>query len=242
MTKKPPRKKNPIPNNRRKVVNAFEQKLFQLDTQDLISEKRTCLGITIDDTGKPVYTKQVFSYPQLEAAAFDILKTIGFHRNEWLDVMIDYIYSNQFDKNVALKINPEKILCSITDERDEEFNKADHSCSALQKDFYKELKNREKSDYPIIIRVSPYAAIRDIHAFITENSKDIQSRQSKYVDPSVEIGKRRGSITRKRNYIIKKNANLPAVEIVKRVKKAGIDQDLYTENVRYIRSSKKKGA
>lgn len=74
--------------------------------------------------------------------------------------------------------------------------------------------------YPVVLRISPYASLRDIQSYISlVYSSEIKPIQNKYLDPSIKIGKIRSqnARVRERNRFIYENQRLPRRELMRLV-------------------------
>lgn len=71
--------------------------------------------------------------------------------------------------------------------------------------------------YPIAIRISPYASLRDIQEFVNKQFFLLEHLMNKYKDPNSKIGKLKGKNKgiQERNDLIWKNRKLPTREIFK---------------------------
>src|SRR3989344_8779676 len=69
--------------------------------------------------------------------------------------------------------------------------------------------------FPIAIRISPHASLRDISEYVRKYSRIIKEKQEKYKEKKIKIGqvKLRNRTTQERNDFIYKNQNLPIKEI-----------------------------
>lgn len=118
------------------------------------------------------------------------------------DVLSIYVFYNE----IEFPFSPNAYnLCTISDvlmEKEEPFSEE------IQKD--------DDRLYPIAIRVSPYASLRDILDFIKKTYKyHISELQNKYKEKGVKIGKvkARRSEVRERNSFIYENRHLPRRKI-----------------------------
>lgn len=123
-----------------------------------------------------------------------ICNTYGLDNDIWFDSLEKFVFKDELIKPLSLD------LCILSDN----LNSKD-----LSKD---EIKN-----YPIIIRISPYASKRDILNYIERTYSFINHFQENYRDRDIRIGKfktRNSYITERDDYIWE-NRNLPRREILK---------------------------
>jgi len=86
--------------------------------------------------------------------------------------------------------------------------------------FGKDFRDSDNMAYPLAIRFSPYASLRDIVAFVKATyAEQIAPQQKQYKDASVKLGslRRRKDNIKERNAFIYKNRDLPRRKIMQLV-------------------------
>lgn len=108
----------------------------------------------------------------------------------------------------------------------------------------KEIEEQDDLLYPVSIRVSPYASLRDILDYIQRIYKyDISHIQNKYKRDNIRLGKvrKKNDFIRKRNDFIYKNKSLPRKEIMKLLgAEFGVDKIIDVGLIGKIISEEKK--
>jgi len=135
-----------------------------------------------------------------------ICKRYGIHILDGLGIFEDYIFYNETDFAVDFDSHGLCITSDIPEEKEEPWSK----------------DVREFNDllYPIAIRISPNASLRDILDYIkTTYNYQISYLQKKYKNNNIKLGKfrKRKVSIQKRNDFIYQNQNLPKQEIMRLV-------------------------
>ncbi len=161
----------------------------------------------------------------------------GLYSFVWYDILRKYIFFNRIDFRGRIYSYSVFKLCKVVDEKQK------HKISLSPADWgyeteedikqYREtedyLKNREDEEFPISLRISPYASERDILSFIRRNFSDISRLQKRYNLKHIGIGKvkKKNSFIKERNDLIYENRRLPRIEIMRLLTdKYGADRTL----------------
>jgi hypothetical protein len=146
-----------------------------------------------------IFRKDLQTIKDIEKEIKSICKRFHLHYMDWREPVDELIFYNKYTLEYSL---PNSFnLCIVR---------------GPSEDFGKSFKESDDNAYPIEIRISPYAGIRDILDFIKKHSLLIKSYQRTYIDKTVKIGKerRKKSKVQVRNAFIYKNRNLPSKKIM----------------------------
>ena len=202
----------------------FQQKIQELRNRYSIPRN----GFTLNREEYKKYS--IFSIPdkwmyknnrtklnEIEKEVSKLVETYDLYELEWFLVFWHYLIYNKIlilDQNFPPPLFLYDFdLCLIRDEL--EWNNLLNN-SQYNPDTIKEIINGELKNFPIAIKISPYATERDILDFIKKNFKQIKSLQKKYQNPNIKIGKLRQKNVQiqKRNEFIWKHRNLPRKKIM----------------------------
>lgn len=152
----------------------------------------------------------------------------SLHFLDWSDVISEYLYYNKIEPIYNINSSNLCLLGNTIEEKKDPFNK--------------EIQKADDIAYPIVIRISPYASLRDILDFTKKVYKvAIKPAQEHYKDKNIKIGKikSKNQSIQKRNQFIYDNRDLPRKKIKELVSdKFKIDLDY--EYVGKIISEEKK--
>lgn len=125
------------------------------------------------------------------------------HHLDGMDIFDNYIFYTSMD----FPFSPNSFnVCMVSDLVEEK-----------KEPFEKETQNDDDKLYPIAIRISPYASLRDILDFIRRGYKyEISQLQNKYKEDKVRLGKFKAKkiIIQERNKFIYQNKHLPRRKIM----------------------------
>lgn len=118
----------------------------------------------------------------------------------WWDIVLEYINTGHYDREENIYAYSYDLL-DIEEVLDEE--------------------------YPVILKISPYANIKDIVSYINKNSKLIKRYQETHKKPEINIGKARTKSVSNlaRSDLVYENRHLPLKEIRKILLKNGYNLD-----------------
>lgn len=139
----------------------------------------------------------------------------GLYSSSWTEILLSYLFYNLAEMPSAdLGLSFSYNLCEISDlkyERDE----------LTKKPGGQKIIEGLNSEFPVAIRVSPYASRNDIVDFVTKNFSDIKKLQERYKKEAIKIGKVRPGDPKKalRNEFIYKNRDKPLKQIRKMLAK-----------------------
>lgn len=197
-----------------KILNYFREVVDSQSFQEFI--KRTKLKYKIPENGFTDSTKMYLFPPkgwvfennegkqtELENEIEEICKKCSLH---FLDdsTIKTYLFYGVIDFPVPEMSN----MCFAVD--------------LSEKPISKKIKKSDDSNFPIVIRISPYASERDILDYVKTTYKDVIYRlQKKHKIEEVEVGKfrKKNSEIAKRNTFIYENRHLPMMEIMRLVNK-----------------------
>lgn len=135
--------------------------------------------------------------PLFEESVFGLCEEFGFDSKNWMTCFRFYVLFNTFQ----LKQEYEYDLVIV-----HPYNE-------------KDVVRMERA-YPVVVRISPYASLRDIQSFVAAvYSEQIKPIQEKYAVESIKIGKIRekdGSV-QARNLFIHEHRHLPRRELMRAV-------------------------
>ncbi len=143
-----------------------------------------------------------------------LCKEFNLFDPRWYEITWNYLFYNNADTSLDLLLY-DYDLCEILDVPEESFIQQDPEFGNI----FKELDINRDYEFPVAIRISPYASKRGILEFIEKNSKFIKRIQEKY-KREIYLGKirKRNPLIQKRNEFIYKNRHLPKKMIVELVK------------------------
>jgi hypothetical protein len=132
-----------------------------------------------------------------------VSKKYNIHLLDGINIFENYI----FYKNTEYSYDSHGLGMCITDD------------VILRKEepYIQEIEEQDDYQYPIAIRISPYASLRDILDYVQRVYKyDISGMQNKYKKDEVRLGKvrKKNDFIRRRNDFIYKNKDLPRKEIM----------------------------
>lgn len=162
-----------------------------------------------------------------ESAQYELAEKFGFYSILWGSFFIACIFFDDIDIRVLPQFMFDFELCEVTDEKsqhEEKFTK-ENTGYKTEKELveYKEMRierrQNEDNEFPIAIRISPYASERDILDFVKRNFHEISDYQNNYKlnKGHIAIGKskRKNPKIKERNDLIFNNQHLPRREIMK---------------------------
>jgi hypothetical protein len=133
-----------------------------------------------------------------------ISKKYNIHFIDGINIFEDYLF---FNNTEYAHINMHGLGMCLTDD------------IVLRKEepYLQKMEEEDDFQYPIAIRISPYASLRDILDFVKRAYKhDISRLQKKYKKDKVRIGKirKKNSFIEERNNFIYENKDLPRKKIM----------------------------
>lgn len=138
------------------------------------------------------------------------------HFIDGIDIFENYIFYNS--KDYSMDIGGFSV-CIVSDIANEKVDP-----------YAKDIQDADDASYPIAIRISPYASLRDILDFVKVSYKfPIKHLQEKYKDKAIKLGKfkKRKTVIQKRNEFIYQNRHLPRRQIARLVlEKFGSKNDI----------------
>lgn len=135
-----------------------------------------------------------------------VCKKYKIHLLDGTDIFENYIFYNDTDYVIDFGGYGMFLTVDIPQEKEEPWSK--------------DVKEDDDLLYPIAVRISPHASLRDILDYIkTTYPYQISFLQKKYKDKDIKLGKfkKRKSIIQERNEFIYQNRDLPRQEIMKLV-------------------------
>lgn len=107
-------------------------------------------------------------------------------------------------------------LCHLEEYPNNELDEFTENSTEEEQNYEQERKIRKNKEFPVAIRISPYASERDIIDFIKKNFSEIEAHQSMYRSDKIKIGKvkKKKSSIQERNDFIYANRNLPRKKIM----------------------------
>ena len=135
-----------------------------------------------------------------------VCKKYKIHFLDGLGIFENYIFYNETDYAIDFGGYGMCLTVDIPQEKEEPWSK--------------DAQEDDDLLYPIAVRISPHASLRDILDYIkTTYHYQIYFLQKKYKDKDIKLGKfkKRKTVIQERNEFIYKNRNLPRQEIMKLV-------------------------
>ena len=150
-----------------------------------------------------IFRKDIKTIEEIEKEIKDICQKFHLHYIDWREPIDEMIFYNKYSMEFA-GYNCFN-LCAVRDLTKNNNEK-----------FSKESEESDDMAYPIAIRVSPYASLRDILDFVKQHSILIQGFQNKYKDKEARIGKerRKKTIIQERNEFIYQHKDLTRRKIM----------------------------
>jgi len=107
-------------------------------------------------------------------------------------------------------------LCHLEEYPNDELDEFIEKASKDEQDYEQERKVRKNKEFPVAIRISPYASERDIIDFIKKNFSEIEAHQSTHRSDKIKIGKvkKKKPHIQERNDFIFAHRNLPRKKIM----------------------------
>lgn len=147
-------------------------------------------------------------YKELQKDLNKFCKKYKLHYVDWYEIIEEYIYYNK--KGHPIHSNSYN-LCLISDLAEEK-----------KEPFSKDFQESDNLAYPIAVRISPYASLRDILDYIKRLYKvEIKPLQDSYKSEGIKIGKikTKNLNVQQRNSFIYENKDLPRKKIKELVQK-----------------------
>lgn len=150
-----------------------------------------------------------------------LLKQIAKIRKEhsleydfWVVILLDYVFFNKL--NTALIEESSDNLCSITDVISEAKIFDGRKIGAKKKEkWIKDHNDMMDRLFPISIRISPCASIKDVIDYINSRSSSIQNLQKKFKRDGISLGKTRTRSTFERDRFIMDHEDMPRKGLAK---------------------------
>ena len=159
-----------------------------------------------------------------------LCKKYNLHYMDWVEVMLNYIFYSE--KNIIQLTNSFN-LCLVSDlvfEKKESFGR--------------EFKESDDMAFPIAVRISPYASLRDIKDYIDKMyTSEIKPLQEHHKNTEIKIGKfkTKNEKIQERNDFIYQNKDLPLKKLRTEISnKFGYDGILDDGHITKIISLEKK--
>jgi hypothetical protein len=212
------------------IVDSDAFKLFVSDMRYKYGIPR--VGFNSEEAGK-VWNetdrqKNYILGKQLNKDIKKICKKFDLHWFDWGEVIDQYIKYNEIER---MGYDNAYNLCLISDLAEER-----------REPFGKDIRDSDDSAYPIAIRISPYASLRDILDYIKRLYKlQIKPMQDSYKNKNIRLGKikAKNPLIKKRNKFIFEKKSLPRRKIKELVKEK-FDITLDYEYIGKIISEEKK--
>lgn len=197
----------------KKLINYFIDLTSKKEFRDEVLRIREKAGIPKE--GYPFSEedyKQVLDKYSDIAEGYELARKFGLYSYRWQSFFVSFLFfGNAYLKKVPYRMLDFE-LCKIVDEksRNEEKWDKDEMGFETEEEFeahreaYIGFRKDEDAEFPIAIKISPYASGRDIADFIARNSKWISELQNRHRLDTIGIGKikKKNSRVQERNEFI----------------------------------------
>lgn len=151
----------------------------------------------------------------------DLLKDIGKIRKKfflgfdfWVAVLLDYVFINKLNDKLIEEWADN--LCILTDTKSaSEIYTEDGISKSERKKYLKHRKDLLDNNFPIILRINPYATLNDIKDYLNNRNLSIKRLQDEYKNEQITIGKTRTRITGHQRKFLVNNKEMPRKQLAK---------------------------